>query len=115
MLETGKLLTTSRRNNRPYAVLRASHNYLESDFLNLVRRKTPAMADLAIEREFSGNDKSASSSSDHRDVGICLPRTRQRLTRPCGGKSRPRKGECHERTSDDDFGKCSACRQPSCH
>src|SRR5712675_2650469 len=34
------------------------------------------------EREFSGNDKSVSSSSVHRDVGICLPRTRRRLTRP---------------------------------
>jgi hypothetical protein len=112
MLETGKLLTTSRRNNRPYAILRASHNYLVTDFfltlllhlyaalphlragktdvLNLGRvGKTPAIADLVIEREFNGNDKSVSSSSDHRDVGICLPRTRQRLTRPCGGKSRP--------------------------
>ncbi len=68
MLVTGKLLTTSRRNNRPYAVLRASHNYLVTDFfltlllhlsaalphlrpgkrdiLNL--GKTPAIADLVI-------------------------------------------------------------------
>jgi len=32
MLVTGKHLTTLRRNNRPYAVLRASHNYLVTDF-----------------------------------------------------------------------------------
>lgn len=68
-----------------------------------------------IEGEFSRDEKQASPSSVHRDVGACLPRTCQRLPRPCGGKSAHPKGECHERTSDDDFGKRGACRQPACH
>ncbi len=47
MLVTGKLLTTSRRNNRPYAVLRASHNYLVTDFfLTLLLHLSAALPHL---------------------------------------------------------------------
>jgi hypothetical protein len=40
---------------------------------------------------------------------------RQRLATTCGGNSAHPNGECHERTSNDDFGKRSSCRQPSRH
>src|SRR6266436_30508 len=41
-----------------------------------------------IEPEFSGEDKQAFPSPVHRDAGVCLG-ARHRLTRSCGGKSRP--------------------------
>src|SRR5260370_27483141 len=41
-----------------------------------------------IEPEFSGEDKQAFPSPVHRDAGVCLG-ARHRLTRTCGGKSRP--------------------------
>jgi cytochrome b561 len=67
MLVTGNLLTTSRRNNRPYAVLRASHKYLVTDFfLTLLLHLYAALAHLRASKGDVLNLGRRKNASDRR-------------------------------------------------
>jgi cytochrome b561 len=67
MLVTGKLLTTSRRNNCPYAVLRASHNYLVTDFfLTLLLHLYAALPHLRASKSDALNLGRRENASDCR-------------------------------------------------
>jgi hypothetical protein len=67
MLVTGKHLTTLRRNNRPYAVLRASHNYLVTDFfLTLLLHLYAALPRLRARKSYVLNLGRRKNASDCR-------------------------------------------------